>query len=340
MLLAGDIGGTKTKLAIYSKERGPRRPLVEETFRSKDYDGLEAIAREFLDCVAIQVDRASFGVAGPVVENRVEVTNLPWIVDANDLRVALDVSSVQILNDLASIANGVPFLEPDELHTLQEGTHDPTGGIAVVAPGTGLGEAFLTWDQDDGRYRPHASEGSHTEFGPANPLQIQLLRYLWARHEHVSYELVCSGMGIPNLYTFYRSGAYAEEPNWLRERLAQVDDPTPVIINAAVDDETACELCTLTLNTFIDILGAEAGNLALKVMATGGVYLGGGIPPRILPALEQERFLEAFHKKGRHSDLMDRIPVHVILKPEVAIMGVACYGLGLSSVGGTSDDDA
>ena len=329
MLLAGDVGGTKTKLAIFSAERGPRDPLVEETFRSRDYPGLAAIAREFLDQVDVEVDRASFGMAGPVIENRVEVTNLPWTVDADELRQTLGLSSVQLLNDLASLANGVLLCEPDARHTLQGGTHDPAGAIAVVAPGTGLGEAFLTWDQDDGRYRPHASEGGHTDFAPMTPRQIQLLRYIWARHEHVSYELVCSGMGIPNLYAFYRGGRYAEEPAWLAEELAAVDDPTPVIVNAALDDEKACELCTLTLNTFVSILGAEAGNLALKVMATGGVYLGGGIPPRILPALEQERFLEAFRNKGRHSDLMDRVPVHVILKPEVALMGVARYGLGL-----------
>ena len=329
MLLAGDVGGTKTKLAIFSAERGPRDPLVEETFRSRDYPGLDAIAREFLDQVDVEVDRASFGVAGPVVENRVEVTNLPWNVDADGLRQSLGLSSIQLLNDLASLANGVLLLEPDERHTLQEGIHDPMGAIAVVAPGTGLGEAFLTWDPDDGRYRPHASEGGHTDFAPMTPRQIQLLRYIWARHEHVSYELICSGMGIPNLYAFYRGGRYAEEPAWLAEELAAADDPTPVIVNAALDDEKACELCTLTLNTFVSILGAEAGNLALKVMATGGVYLGGGIPPRILPALEQERFLEAFRSKGRHTDLMDRVPIHVILKPEVALMGVARYGLDL-----------
>jgi len=329
MLLAGDVGGTKSKLAIFSEERGPRDPLVEETFRSKDYPGLGAIAREFLDRVDVEVDRASFGVAGPVIENRVEVTNLPWNVDSEELRQTLDLSSVQLLNDLASLANGVLLLEPDERHTLQEGTHDPTGAIAVVAPGTGLGEAFLTWDQDDGRYRPHASEGGHTDFAPMTPRQIQLLRYLWPRHKHVSYELVCSGMGIPNIYAFYRGGHYAEEPDWLTEELAAVEDPTPVIVGAALDDEKECELCTLTLNTFVSILGAEAGNLALKVMATGGVYLGGGIPPRILSALEQERFLEAFRSKGRHTDMMNRVPVHVILKPEVALMGVARYGLDL-----------
>ena len=329
MLLAGDIGATKTTLAVFSADQGPRDPLVQKTFSSKEYSTLAAIAEEFLADVDADVDSAAFGVAGPVIENRVDVTNLPWIVDAEVLRERLDLSSVRVLNDLASIANGIPALEPDELHMLYEGKHDPTGGIAVVAPGTGLGEAFLTWDQDDGRYRPHASEGGHTDFGPLTPRQIQLLRYLWARHEHVSYELVCSGMGIPNLYTYFRSGGYAEEPAWLAERLAEVRDPTPVIIGTALDDEKACELCTLTLNTFVSILGAEAGNLALKVMATGGIYLAGGIPPRILPALEQERFLKALQSKGRHTDLMERMPVHVVLNSDIALLGVACYGLGL-----------
>jgi glucokinase len=327
MLLAGDIGGTKTKLAVFSEEKGPRRPLAEGTFRSKDYTGLSTIAQAFLDQVGLEVDRASFGVAGPVMAERVEVTNLPWVVDAQALQEELGVSSVRLLNDLASIANGVPFLEPDELHTLKEGEPEPHGRIAVVAPGTGLGEAFLTWDGE--RYQPHASEGSHVDFAPTTPRQIQLLRHLWARFEHVSYELVCSGMGIPNVYAYHRDNGSAREPDWLAEQLAEAEDPTPVIVNAALDEERTCELCTRTLDTFVSILGAEAGNLALKVMATGGVYLGGGIPPRILPALEQERFLKAFHRKGRLSDVLERVPVHVILNPEVAILGTACYGLGL-----------
>jgi len=329
MLLAGDIGGTKTKLGIFSAEKGPRAPLTQETFPSKNYPGLADLVQEFLHQVTFDVEWATFGVAGPVIEDRVEVTNLPWIVDAAELRQTLGLRSVRLLNDLAALANGVPLLRPDELHPLQHGKRDPTGAIAVVAPGTGLGEGFLTWDQDDNRYRPHASEGAHTDFGPMTPRQIQLLRYLWARFEHVSYELVCSGIGIPNLYTYYKGGGYAEEPEWLAEELAQVEDPTPVIVNAALDEGRSCELCTLTLDTFVSILGAEAGNLALKVMATGGVYLGGGIPPRILPALEQGEFLQAFHNKGRHSGLMERMPVNVILNPEVAILGVASYGLSL-----------
>jgi len=195
-----------------------------------------------------------------------------------------------------------------------------------VAPGTGLGEGFLTWDQDDNRYRPHASEGGHTDFGPLTPREMQLLRYLWPRFEHVSYEHICSGIGIPNIYAFFRGGDYAEEPAWLAEKLSEAEDPTPVIVNGALDEERPCELCRLTLDAFVSILGAEAGNLALKVMATGGVYLGGGIPPRILPALGQGSFIEAFHSKGRHTDLMKRIPVHVILNPDVALLGVARYG--------------
>jgi len=327
MLLAGDIGGTKTTLAVFSAERGPRDPLARRTFPSKGYEGLGAIALAFLEGIDVEVDRAAFGVAGPVIENRVEVTNLPWLIDSSALEDELDLPSVTLLNDLASTANGVPLLEPDEYHPLKEGQRDPTGAIAVVAPGTGLGEGFLTWDQDDNRYRPHASEGGHTDFGPLTPRQMQLLRYLWPRFEHVSYEHVCSGIGIPNIYAFFRGGAYAEEPAWLAEELAAADDPTPVIVNAAQDEERSCELCKMTLDAFVSILGAEAGNLALKVMATGGVYLGGGIPPRILPALESRSFLDAFHAKGRHTDLMEGMPVHVILNPDIALLGVASYGL-------------
>jgi glucokinase len=325
MLLAGDVGGTKTDLAIFSLEKGPREPLAASRFPSGAYPGLAAMVQDFVEQVEWDVDRASFGVAGPVIRNRVEVTNLPWIVDAEELREELGLSSVTLLNDLAAIANGVPRLEPDEVYTLKEGRQDPDGAIAVVAPGTGLGEAFLTWDGE--RYRPHASEGSHVDFAPSNPREMQLLRYLWPRFEHVSYELVCSGIGIPNVYAYFKNGGYAEEPDWLAEQLARAEDPTPIIVNAALEEKS--ELCVLTLNTFVSILGAEAGNLALKVMATGGLYLGGGIPPRILPALEQGAFLEAFHRKGRLGDVLEDVPVHVILDSDIALFGAACHGLGL-----------
>jgi glucokinase len=329
MLLAGDIGGTKTNLAVFAPEDGPRAPLAEATFPSADYPSLEALVHEFLSRVDLKVGRASFGVAGPVAAGRTTITNLPWVMEETQLQETLNLSSVRLLNDLDAIAHAVPFLESDDLHTLNIGQPAPGGAMAVVAPGTGLGEAFLTWDGS--RYRPHASEGGHTDFAPTNLFETKLLRYLWEGSglEHVSYERVCSGRGLPNIYAYLKDSGYAEEPSWLAEQLAAAGDPTPTIVNIALGGERPCELCVATLNAFVSILGAEAGNLALKVLSTGGVYLGGGIPPRILPALEQERFMEAFRRKGRMSGLLARMPVHVILNPKVALLGAACHGLEL-----------
>jgi len=325
VLLAGDIGGTKTNLAIFSPEAGPRAPLAEATFPSAGYPSLEALVQEFLAQVNLPVEQASFGVAGPVLAGRATITNLPWVMEEKQLQTALNVQSVRLLNDLDAIAHGVPFLEPDDLHTLNEGQPAPGGAIAVIAPGTGLGEAYLTWDGT--RYRAHASEGGHTDFAPTNLFEIELLRYLRGEFEHVSYERICSGLGLPNIYAYLRDSGFAGEPAWLAEQLAAADDPTPIIVNAALDKERPCGLCVATLNAFVSILGAEAGNLALKVLATGGVYLAGGIPPRIVSALEDPRFMQAFLRKGRMSELLARMPVHVILNPKVALLGAACHGL-------------
>ena len=323
--LAGDIGGTKTNLAIFSPEAGPLAPLAEATFPSGRYPSLEALVQEFLTQVNLKVTRASFGVAGPVVAGQSRITNLPWVMDELQLQEALGLSGVRLLNDLEAIANGVPSLEPADLHTLNVGERASEGAIAIIAPGTGLGEAYLTWD--GARYQAHASEGGHSGFAPTNPLEMGLLRHLRERFEHVSYERICSGRGIPNIYAYLRDSGHAEEPDWLAEQLAAADDPTPIIVNNALNSDSACDLCAATLNSFVSILGTEAGNLALKVLATGGVYLGGGIPPRILPALEEGRFLDAFRAKGRMSDLMERMPVHVILNPKVALLGAASHCL-------------
>jgi len=328
MLLAGDIGGTKTNLGIYSAEKGPREPMAEATFPSSKYPSLETLVSEFLAQVTLRVDCASFGVAGPVVKGQAKITNLPWVIEEAQLGKSLNLTSVRLLNDLEAIAYGVPLLEPGDLHTLNEGAPIPRGTLAVIAPGTGLGEAFLTWDGL--RYRACPSEGGHADFGPNSPLEIDLLRYLHKKMGHVSYERICSGQGLPNVYAYLKETGYADEPVWLAEQLNSVDDPNPAIVSAALDTEKPCELCRATLGVFVSALGAEAGNLALKVMATGGVYLGGGIPPRMVPALEKGRFMESFTRKGRFSELVSRIPVHVILNPKIALIGAAFHGLELS----------
>jgi glucokinase len=328
MLLAGDIGGTKTNLAVFSPDEGLRAPLVEATFPSADYDSLEALVSGFLSQTSVIVERASFGVAGPVLAGRAKITNLPWVMDEVQLQEALGLSSVCLLNDLSAMGHAIPWLEPADVHTLNEGQAQPGGAIAVVAPGTGLGEAFLTWD--GARYQSHPSEGGHADFAPASRLQLGLLRYLMERYGHVSVERVCSGRGIPNIYAYLRDSGHAEEPRWLAEELAEASDPTPVIAQAALSSGRPCALCASTLDVFVRILGSEAGNLALGVMATGGVYLGGGIPPRILPLLGDGRFIQAFRQKGRFSDLLSRIPVRVILNPKAALLGAACHGLGLA----------
>jgi len=326
LLLAGDIGGTKTNLAIFSLEKNWRVPLAEQTFPSAQYPSLEALVQEFLAQQHFPLERASFGVAGPVVGGRATITNLPWVMDEEQLQAALYIPSVRLLNDLDAIAHAVPFLEPGDLHTLNAGQVVAGGAIAVIAPGTGLGEAFLTWD--GARYQAHTSEGGHADFAPTNEFEIGLLRYVQQRFRHVSFERVCSGKGLPNIYAYLKDSGYAQEPQWLAERLAQANDPVPTIMNAALesDQDARCDLCIAALNAFVSILGAEAGNLALKVLATGGVYLGGGIPPRILSYLEGERFLQAFRRKGRFTDLLSHVPLQVILNPNVALLGAACHG--------------
>jgi glucokinase len=324
MLLAGDIGGTKTNLGVYSPGSGPRSPISEATFPSSRYPSLEALAQDFLGQINLEVKSASFGVAGPVVEGRAKVTNLPWEIEAEKLRKALNVSSVTLINDLEAIAHAVPFLEPKDLHTLNDGKSAAGGNLAVIAPGTGLGEAFLAWDGS--RYFAYASEGGHADFAPKNSSELELLEYLMKKYEHVSMERVCSGIGIPNIYSFLKESGRFSEPGWLSEKLSQSTDPTPVIMRSALDEEKKCGICQETLRMFVSIMGSEAGNLVLKVFATGGVYLGGGIPPRILKALEDPGFIDSFLHKGRMKGMLSKVPIHVILNPKVALLGAACAG--------------
>jgi glucokinase len=245
------------------------------------------------------------------------VTNLPWIVEAEAIRREFGFRSVRLLNDVAATARAVPLLEPRELHTLCPGEPAAQGVIAVIAPGTGLGEAFLI--REGSRRLEHASEGGHADFAPGSPLETDLLRELRKEFDHVSYELVCSGPGLWRIYRFLREREAAEEPSWLAGRLAGADDPVPILIETALTEKTG--ICVRTVSLFCSIFGAEAGNLALKTLATGGVYIGGGIAPRILPFLEGGTFLTAFRRKGRMADLLFRMPVHIILESRAPLIG-------------------
>ena len=326
MLIAGDIGGTKTDLAIFSVEAGPHTPLAQETLHSAKYPSLQAMVKEFLAKVNMPVDQACFDVAGPVIGGRVKTTNLPWVVEEAALAKELDLNAqaVHLMNDLEAIARAIPILRPSDLQTLNAGHPVPKGAIGVVAPGTGLGESFLTWEET--RYVAHSSEGGHSDFAPSDERQVRLLEYMLKKFDHVSFEHVCSGIGIPNIYAYLRDVEKVPENPQVAELVGAASDPSVVIINAAFDAAAPSKLCSETIELFASVLASEAGNVALKVLATGGVYLGGGVVIHTLPALERDDFMQHFKRKGRFSELMERIPIHVITT-RAALVGAADYGL-------------
>lgn len=324
-LLAGDVGATKTNFALFETRASLREPSKSRTFQNEDYASFYELFAEYLEDVDDKVHGLSLGVAGPVRAGRVQMTNLPWAIEGQKIRNDFGIGKVWLLNDLKVTAQAIPLMRADELHLLNNGRPDPEGTIAVIAPGTGLGEAYLT--VKNGEYSAHASEGGHSDFAPSNELQNELLRYLRQKFDQVSYERVCSGNGLPNIYRFLKYSGRAKEPDWLLQLLNQTDDPTAVIVDTALDEEKSCEICKMTLQIFVEILGSEAGNLALKLGATGGVYLAGGIPPRILPALEKGNFIAAFVAKDDYQNYLERIPVQVMLNQQAALLGAADYGL-------------
>jgi glucokinase len=324
MLLAGDIGGTKTLLGLYESDRGARQPIAEAEFPSAKYPNLEEVVRAFLGQGKEKPDYASFGLAGPVIQGRAQLTNLSWSLSEDSLAKNLGMKKVVLLNDMKAMAYAVPHLKGDDYEVINAGSKDPNGAMAVIAPGTGLGEGFLIWN--DSKYIACSSEGGHADFSPNDATQAELWRYVFQKFGHVSWERVCSGTGIPNIYDFLRDSGYAPEPPAFAAKLAEAADPTPVIVQTALADPEANALCTAALHLFIAILGAEAGNLALKVLATGGVYLAGGIPQRVLPWLQNGRFMQAFVGKGRFTELLQKIPVHAITV-RAALLGAIFYGL-------------
>lgn len=325
MILAGDIGGTKVRLGLFEPSGSDLKQLRDVTFVSKDHPSLESILQAFLAGAAKPPMRAAcFGVAGPVIDGRCHTTNLPWTLDEAALAQSIGVARAKLLNDVEAAAYGMLHLRPDEVRVLSPGKEPSRqGNIAVVSVGTGLGEGMLHWDGS--AHHPIASEGGHTDFAPRTEEEIQLLRYLRQRFGgHVSYERVLSGPGLFNIYTFLRDTGPDEEPAWLAKRL-QHGDPNATITAVGLAGEAP--LCAQTLRLFCAILGAEAGNLALKCLAYGGVYLTGGIPPKIVPALESGSFMAGFTDKGRFAELMRNLPVTVNLNPGAPLLGAAHYAL-------------
>lgn len=322
MLLAGDIGGTKTNLGLFELSEQRLVPRYEHSFPSRDYVGLESIVTDFMQQVAghgydSSVAAACFGVAGPVTDGQCVATNLPWIVNAHHLARILNLKHVELLNDLEITAHGVGELPPDEFVTLNEG-HPSKANAGLIAAGTGLGVACLFWNGD--RLIPSASEGGHVDFGPRNQLEIKLLQYLLQQHDHVSIERIVSGMGLPVIYQFLLASDYGEESPVIAARLKE-HDPAGVISQAALSGE--CPLCIKTLDMFTAIYGAAAGNLALTLKALGGIYIGGGIAPKIIGKLKDGTFMAAFLDKGRFHSLLANIPVKVIMNDKTALLGAA-----------------
>ena len=324
-MLAADIGATKTSLALFRTNASFREASRPRTFQNEKHANFYELLNEYMEAVHEEVHALSLGVAGPVRDEQVKFTNLPWSIDSQKVQSEFGVGKVWLLNDLKATAHAIPLMRADELHPLNSRQPDPNGNIAVIAPGTGLGEAYLT--VKNGEYTPHASEGGHSDFAPSNEMQDELLSYLRQQFKQVSYERVCSGSGLPNIYSFLKDRGHSEEPAWLLQEISQTNDLTAVIVDTALNEDNACEICQMTLQIFVEILAAEAGNLALRLGASGGVYLGGGIPPRILPALENGNFMAAFVAKDGYWDYLERIPVQVMLNQQAALLGAADYGL-------------
>jgi glucokinase len=323
MILAGDVGGTKVDLALYSFEQGKLTPVIDKKFPAREYTSLEAVVREFLaDAQPSEpITAACFGVPGPVRNGRLKLTNLPWLLDSRDLSRDLNIEHLFLINDLEANGYGIPELSPDKILTLSTGDPGVVGNRGLIAAGTGLGEGILIWDGK--RHLPMASEGGHADYAPRTEEEIDLLRYLWRTLSgRVSYERVVSGLGIANIYAFLRDEKGIEEPPWLKERMA-AEDPNAVIGELA--EAESSELCVRTLDLFVSAYGAEAGNLALKVLAVGGVYVGGGIAPKSIKTIRKGGFMKAFTDKGRLSALLEQTPVHIILESRAALIGAASY---------------
>ena len=329
MILAGDVGGTKVDLALYSFQSGGLQVVRQQKYPASDFETLQDVVLAFLgtddigEKVQHEVVAACFGCPGPVKDGHLKLTNLPWELDARDLSKILDIEHIFLINDLEANGYGIAELGPDQIFELEAGDKSALGHRALVSAGTGLGEAILVWNSIARRHTPLPSEGGHADFAARNPLEVEMLEWLMKRlNGRVSWERVVSGLGLRNIYEFLRDGKGMDEPAWLRERM-ETEDGNFVI--GTTGEDGSCELTAKVLEVFTGCYGAECGNMGLKLLASGGVYLGGGIPPKILKTLQNGTFRQAFLDKGRLSPLLHTIPVRVILEEKCALIGAAAY---------------
>ncbi len=322
-ILAGDIGGTKTNLGIF--QMGKRRPLVKrfKSYPSGDFEKFEEIIALFLSENNEKVKKACFGIAGPVEKERCKITNLSWDVSSSRIKKTFNLKSVKLVNDLGAMAASVPYLTSSEIFKINEERPEKNGNIALIAPGTGLGQSLLVYGS--GKYIPVPSEGGHVDFAPNNDLEDGLLKFLRKQYGHVSLERIISGIGILNIYNYLKATGKYKEPRWLEKRIASEDSGK--VINESAQ-EKGNKLCLKTIDMFLSILGASAGNLALTGLTRGGVYIGGGIPPRLLWRFMDGSFMKAFSDKGRFKGLMTTIPVYIILNSSAGLLGAAVEAFG------------
>ena len=342
MILAGDVGGTKVHLALYNFVDGQLAHVRDEKFPAAEYACLDDVVNAFLAKGNEPKDgivASCFGCPGPVRDGRLKLTNLPWSLDVRNLQRSIGIEHIFLINDLEANGYGIPELGKDQICTLHDGDASGVGHRGLISAGTGLGECVLVWDSKVRRHTPLPSEGGHVDFAPRNEREIALLAYLHRTlNGRVSFERVVSGIGIRNVYAFLRDDQKMEEPDWLRDRM-KAEDPNAVIGTCA--EEGSSEICLETMNLFAAALGAKAGNLALTLLATGGIYLGGGIAPKVLKIMENGGFTDAFLDKGRMRPILEAIPVRIILDDTCALLGAAAYAeIRASELSGRSERSA
>jgi glucokinase len=330
-ILAGDVGGTKVLLQLCDASDA-LRVIATSSYSSQCYDGLEPIVTEFLTDAsedAVPPAAACFAVAGPVRDQKAKITNLPWMLDAQQLAAAFGMNHVLLVNDMHGVGYGIDTLGADDFEVLQAGKPESGGTRVIIAAGTGLGQGAMIWQQD--QYMMLSTEGGHADFAPRDELEIDLLRYLLARYEQVSYETILSGRGLMRLYEFLRDSGRAKEPAWLTEALRQAND-APAVISKAAMAVDAPGIAKLTLERFVRIYGAQAGNLALTFLATGGVYITGGIVLKNIEAMRCDTFIQAFRRNAAMESLLARVPVFVARPPEVCLLGARRMAMRLIEV--------